>query len=109
MLVNWHKYGDEMCGVFSTPDFLAGELRMDGGTTQTKDKDNKTWSDVLNINIRGSEKLKDKHHTFITFADGTEGEYNWSGLLTKQTLLDSGVMRLDEYNTPVWVKQPTKV
>ena len=59
MLVNWHKHGDIMESALSNEKFLAGELRMDGGTTQTYDREHMCWTDTININIRGAEKFAD--------------------------------------------------
>lgn len=38
LLVNWHKDGEAMEEALSNEKFLAGELRMGGGTTQTFDR-----------------------------------------------------------------------
>ena len=57
VLVDWHKRGDIMESALSNEKFLAGELRMDGGTTQTFDRDRMIWTDAININIRGAEKF----------------------------------------------------
>lgn len=53
----WHKFGNEMSEVFTNEKFFAGELRMDGGTSRTYDSMTSTWSETLNIAIRGSEKF----------------------------------------------------
>lgn len=57
LLVNWHKDGEAMGEALSNRKFLAGELRMDGGTTQTYDREHMCWTDAININIRGAEKF----------------------------------------------------
>lgn len=59
LLVNWHKNGAVMEEALSNEKFLAGELRMDGGTTQTFDRERMIWTDAININIRGAEKFAD--------------------------------------------------
>lgn len=57
MLSRWHKFGEEMSQVFTTDKFLAGELRMDGGTARTYDSTTGTWSETLTFTIRGAEKF----------------------------------------------------
>lgn len=59
LLVYWHKNGEAMSNALSSEKFLAGELRMDGGTTQTFDRQRMIWTDTININIRGAEKFPD--------------------------------------------------
>ena len=41
--------------------------------------------------------------TKITFADGTSQEYDWSGEIKQQTILDSGLYSKDSYS---WIKNP---
>ena len=57
ILVGWHKDGEAMEEALSNRKFLAGELRMEGGTTQTYDREHMCWTDAININIRGAEKF----------------------------------------------------
>ena len=57
LLSRWHKYGEEMSTALTTEKFLAGELRMDGGTNRTYDTTNSTWSETITFSIRGSEKF----------------------------------------------------
>ena len=57
LLSRWHKYGDEMSAALTTDKFLAGELRMDGGTSRTYDSMTGTWNETLTFTIRGSEKF----------------------------------------------------
>ena len=57
LLSRWHKYGDEMTDALTSEKFLAGELRMDGGTNRVYDTTNSTWSETLTFTIRGSEKF----------------------------------------------------
>lgn len=57
LLSRWHKYGDEMTDALTSEKFLAGELRMDGGTNRVYDTTNSTWSETLTFSIRGSEKF----------------------------------------------------
>lgn len=91
MLVNWHKHGDIMESALSNEKFLAGELRMDGGTTQTFDRDRMIWTDAININIRGAEKFDSGLYTFIYFADGTTNKVLWEGEVTNQMGIDAGL------------------
>ena len=41
--------------------------------------------------------------TKITFADGTSQEYDWSGEINMQTMIDS---RLYDEGSYVWIKEP---
>lgn len=50
--------------------------------------------------------MKDKHHTFITFDDGTEGEYNWVGAIGLNTMEQVGLF--DE-NTGYWLRLPKDI
>ena len=91
ILVDWHKHGDIMGSALSNEKFLAGELRMDGGTTQTFDRDRLIWTDSININIRGAEKFDSGLHTFIYFDDGTTNKVLWEGEVTFQMAVDAGL------------------
>lgn len=91
VLVNWHKDGEAMEEALSNRKFLAGELRMDGGTTQTFDRDRMIWTDAININIRGAEKSDSGLYTFIYFADGTTKKVLWEGEVTNQMGVDAGL------------------
>lgn len=55
----WHKYGVPMAEALSNEKFLAGELRMDGGSARTFDSMTNTWRDTLNFSIRGAEIYPD--------------------------------------------------
>ena len=55
----WHKYGVPMAEALSNECFLAGELRMDGGSARTFDSMTNTWRDTLNFSIRGAEIYPD--------------------------------------------------
>lgn len=46
-----------MSDTLTTEQFLAGELRMDGGTNRTYDAMTGTWSETLTFTIRGAEKF----------------------------------------------------
>ena len=59
LLSRWHKYGEAMSEVFTSDKFLAGELRMDGGSNRTYDTTTSTWSETINFSIRGAEKFDD--------------------------------------------------
>ena len=70
LLSRWHKYGDEMTDALTTEKFLAGELRMDGGTNRVYDTTNSTWSETLTFTIRGSEKFLDYSKILLWKTDG---------------------------------------
>ena len=57
LLSRWHKYGGPMADALSNEKFLAGELRMDGGSAREFDQMTSTWRDTLNFSIRGAEKF----------------------------------------------------
>ena len=44
--------------------------------------------------------------TKITFKDGTSQEYDWSGEITQQTMIDAGIFDENEYK---WAKEPETV
>ena len=79
ILVDWHKHGDIMESALSNEKFLAGELRMDGGTTQTYDREHMCWTDAININIRGAEKFIKP--TVVINLDGTRREFEIAGTI----------------------------
>ena len=41
--------------------------------------------------------------TKIMFTDGTSHEYDWSGEINKDTMIDSGLLANDN---PIWIKEP---
>ena len=41
--------------------------------------------------------------TKITFTDETSQEYDWSGEINRQTIIDAGIYDGNEY---IWVKEP---
>ena len=45
----------------------------------------------------------DNTKTRITFTDGSNGEYDWSGEISSQTLIDAG---LYDENEGSWIKEP---
>lgn len=45
--------------------------------------------------------------TKITFTDGTSQEYDWSGEITKQTMIDAYIY--DDTNYHTWIKNPSSV
>jgi len=57
LLSRWHKYGEEMSEALTTDKFLAGELRMEGGTPRVYDSAAGAWSETLTFAVRGSEKF----------------------------------------------------
>lgn len=60
LLSSWHKYGEPMSAALSNEKFLAGELRMDGGSARVLDDLTNTWRDTLNFSIRGAEKFPEQ-------------------------------------------------
>ena len=85
ILVGWHKEGEAMEEALSNEKFLAGELRMDGGTTQTYDREHMCWTDTININIRGAEKfpVPPETRTIVTYKDGSVQKFELSGELVR--------------------------
>lgn len=79
ILVGWHKDGEAMEEALSNRKFLAGELRMDGGTTQTYDREHMCWTDAININIRGAEKFIKP--TVVINLDDTRREFEIAGTI----------------------------
>ena len=57
LLSHWHRNGHEMEQMLSSDKFLAGELRMDGGSARMLDQNTKTWQDTIQFSIRGAEKI----------------------------------------------------
>lgn len=53
----WHFNGFLMEQKLSGSQFVAGELRMTGGTGRTQDKVNSIWSESLTFEIRGTQKF----------------------------------------------------
>lgn len=51
----WHKFGQQMTEDLSGSKFMAGELRMTGGSGRVFDKQNKIFKDSFQFDIRGSE------------------------------------------------------
>lgn len=86
VLVNWHKDGEAMEEALSNRKFLAGELRMDGGTTQTYDREHMCWTDAININIRGAEKFIKP--TVVINLDGTKREFEIAGTIENEWISD---------------------
>lgn len=88
VLVNWHKDGEAMEEALSNEKFLAGELRMDGGTTQTYDREHMCWTDAININIRGAEKFisPPRLTTLVDYTNGSTVELDIQGELTQNSI-----------------------
>ena len=104
MLVNWHKHGDIMESALSNEKFLAGELRMDGGTTQTFDREHMCWTDSININIRGAEKFApppDPSLTLVTYVGGHTAQYSLSGTLNSEDLPNRDVIHYVEIGSSI--------
>ena len=53
--------------------------------------------------IREHSKPAGNPKTKITFTDGTSQEYDWSGEINQQPMIDAGLLDGDSY---VWVKEP---
>lgn len=53
--------------------------------------------------IREHSKPAGNPKTKITFADGSVEEYDWSGEITKRTMVDAGVLA---NGNPTWLKKP---
>ena len=90
LLSRWHKYGDEMTDALTTEKFLAGELRMDGGTNRVYDTTNSTWSETLTFTIRGSEKFiaPPRMTTIVKYTDGRTVELDIQGELGSDSIPD---------------------
>ena len=56
----WHFNGTLMEQHLSGSQFVAGELRITGGTGRTFDKTNSIWSESLTFEIRGSQKFNNQ-------------------------------------------------
>ena len=63
---------------------------------------NKLIGGSINI-ITGGVEPAGNPKTKITFTDGTSQEYDWSGEIKQQTILDSGLYSKDSYS---WIKNP---
>ncbi len=88
LLSRWHKYGDEMADALTTEKFLAGELRMDGGTNRVYDSMNSTWSETLTFTIRGAEKFipPPRMTTIVKYDDGMTVELDIQGVLSSESI-----------------------
>ena len=47
--------------------------------------------------------------TKITFTDGDVEEYNWSGEITQQMMVDAGLLDNNNPDIPTWIKKPQTV
>ena len=56
--------------------------------------------------IIGHSKPAVNPKTKITFIDGNVEEYDWSGEINQQTMIDAGLLNQDEY---IWIKEPRTV
>ena len=104
LLSRWHKDGNAMSEALTSDKFLAGELRMDGGTARTYDSMTQTWSETISFSIRGAEKfLPADYYTRLVFNDGTTA--------TLSTILDNDTFIALGYksNMYTWIKQPTQL
>ena len=98
LLSRWHKYGEEMSEALTTEKFLAGELRMDGGTNRVYDTTNSTWSETLTFTIRGSEKFipPPRMTTLAQYTDGRTVELDIQGEIDRYSISDKAyVSELD--------------
>ena len=81
LLVGWHKDGQAMSDALTSWKFLAGELRMDGGTTQTFDRERMIWTDIVNITIRGAERFfPEEAFTYVQY-NPQSGLDDWEGVI----------------------------
>ncbi len=55
-----------------------------------------------NITITTGGSVLDATKTRITFTDGTTEEYDWSGEIKQQTMIDAGLCT----NSYSWIKNP---
>ena len=53
--------------------------------------------------IKAHSKPTANPKTKITFSDGIIEEYDWSGEITKDTMIDSGLLA---NGNPIWIKEP---
>ena len=53
--------------------------------------------------IKAHSKPVGNPKTKITFTDGTSQEYDWSGEITKRTMVDAGLL---VNGNPTWLKNP---
>lgn len=104
VLVDWHKNGKKMEQVLSSRKFLAGELRMDGGTTQVLDKDRRLWRDVLNITLRGSERFYDPEKSYLFFGNADVQVFDWTGEINRDSMVAAGLYDNQEQT---WLKDIT--
>ena len=56
--------------------------------------------------IKAHSKPVANPKTKITFTDGSVEEYDWSGEITKDTMIDSGLLA---NGNPIWIKEPQTV
>ena len=56
--------------------------------------------------IKAHSKPAGNPKTKITFTDGTSQEYDWSGEINQQTMIDSGLF---DGGSNTWIKKPTMV
>ena len=100
-LTEWHRDGATMQRALSSRQFLAGELRMDGGPSQVYDKERSVWYDTISTNIRGSEKILDPNITAFYFADFTFEEYDITGTLNRTWMNENGIRQGGTWVKPV--------
>lgn len=53
--------------------------------------------------IKAHSKPAGNPKTKITFTDGSSREYDWSGKITKRTMVDAGLLA---NGNPTWLKNP---
>jgi len=82
----WHKYSEAMGETFTTDKFLAGELRMDGGTARVYDATNSTWQETISLSIRGAEKFIREEDTLYKY----EGDTTWRTVSISGEIKGSG-------------------
>ena len=64
-----------------------------------------TIKNLIGGSITITTKPAGNPKTKITFADGTSQEYDWSGEITQQTMVDAGLYS----GGPVWIKEPQTI
>lgn len=57
LLSRWHKKCDEMREALSNENFLGVELKIDGGSTPTRDDNKMIWYDTIQFSVRGTERF----------------------------------------------------
>ena len=59
--------------------------------------------------IKAHSKPTGNPKTKITFTDGTSQEYDWSGEINQQTMIDVGLLDNNNPDLPTWIKKPQTI